>query len=242
MAFYDEKHVMVEGIIVWDGVTQPETDTLVGKPKHSIKLVIQPGSPDIAELQQIADNELRAGDFKGVLPNGGKMPLGTATAAEFSGLFPGYTVINAGTYNGAPQVFDLNGQQLQAMQYGPQLYPGARVKLLVHAYTYNNKSKGVALGLDGLQIVDATLPRLQIGGGIDAAKAFGGGGAAPTPAPTPAPAPAPAAAPAAAPTPNTGFLNPEPRYEVGGQVYTKAQLLASGWNEEQIAAQAKPVQ
>jgi hypothetical protein len=244
---HDEKHAIVQGVIVWDGITRPETDTPNGKPKHSVKIVIAPNHPDVALLEAMAQKELREGEFKGNLPNGGQMPIGTASPSEFNGLFPGYRVISVGTYNGQPQVFDMNGAPVNSMALSSQVYNGAVINVLCHAYTYNNKSRGIAFGLDGIQIVDATRPKLSIGGGIDAAKAFGKGG--PTPqqydtyaqtagAPVPAPA-APVPTPAA---PAHDFLNPvpppaptEPSYNVGGTVYTHSQLLGFGRNEAQIA-------
>jgi len=88
--------------------------------------------------------------------------------------------------------------------------------------------------------------------GPDAAAIFGGKTEA-TPPPTAAPVtPPPTAAPvtpAPAVTPAPDYLNPltgatppppppppptEPKYNHGGTLYTKAQLFAAGWNEEQI--------
>lgn len=239
MPMHDERHAIIEGTIVWDGITRPEMDTPNGKPKHSVKIVIAPNSPDVAIIEAMAQKELREGEFKGVLPNGGQMPLGTAGASEFNGLFPGYRVLSVGTYNGAPQVFDINGQEVPSMMFSSQIYNGALIRVLCHAYTYNNKSRGVALGLDGIQIVDATRPKLSIGGGIDAGKAFGAPSVAPAAtAPAPVPVPTPAApardflTPAAPPPPPAA----EPSYDVNGTVYTHSQLLGFGWTEAQIAS------
>lgn len=236
MPMFDDRHAIVQGVIVWDGITRPETDTPNGRPKHSVKLVIAPNSPDVAVVEAMAQKELREGEFKGNLPNGGQMPVGTAGAGEFNGLFPGYRVISVGTYNGVPQVFDMNGQELPSMAFAANIYNGAVVNVLCHAYTYNNKSRGVALGLDGIQIVDNTRPKLALGGGIDASKAFGKGGPSPAPAPAPAAPVAPPPAPAA---PAHDFLTPappaEPAYDINGTRYTHSQLLGFGWTEAQIA-------
>lgn len=173
-----------DGIILWDGITQPGTDDKTGAIIHSLKIAIVENSVEKGELEQLAMNALAADPaFKGELPPGGEWPLRTIDVSKLgdsAALMTGRISINANTRLGAPNIFDANGQQLQAMQYGQMLYPGAIVKLLVHAYTFNNKSKGVAFGLDGIQIINATTPKLDVGGGMSAsqaAAAFGGTGA-----------------------------------------------------------------
>lgn len=227
----DEKHYIVSGEVVWDGITQPE-EGASGKLKHTVKIAIHPSSPEVAELQAAAQDELNAGEFKGALPNGGQMPVNFATEQEYLGQLTGYAIVNFGTYNGAPQVYDQNGRRLDAMQLGAAIYPGAKIKVLCHTYTYNNKSKGVAFGLDGIRIDVPNAPRKSYGtGGIDAGKFFGAASSAPAPQAAPAPAPAPAAAPP--PPPH----NPLPKtYTVNGASYTREQLLGYGWTAEQIDA------
>ncbi len=183
MPALDNNRVLINNcIIVWDGVTRPET--LEAKPgempgqKWNLKLVIDPNNPDLQALDQAAQTELQQSDFKGVLPNGGLMPIGMTNPSDsWAQFFPGYAVVNASTYR-QPDVYDENGQQLQPMQYGPMIYNGQRVNVIVHCKAYNNKSRGVAARMDGFQIVtSANAERLNIGGGgYDCGAAFGGGG------------------------------------------------------------------
>ena len=170
------------GVVLWDGITRPETKD-DGNVVHSIKIAIPGNSAEKAELEQLATQTLQASAFKGQFPAGGEWPVREIdmtkfTAPEDQQRLRGCVAINANTRLGAPGVFDVNGQQLSAMQYGRSLYAGASVALLVHCYAFNNKSKGLAFGLDGIQIVDDTAPALSVGGGMspsEAAAIFGGG-------------------------------------------------------------------
>ena len=232
--------VTCDGIIIWDGVTRPETDTHDGQPSYSLKIAIPSTAAEKLELEQLATNCLNTSEFKGQLPMGGNWPvipidLNKFTEAADQQRLTGMTTINAKS-KFVPQVFDGNGQVLQAMQYGPMLYPGAVVRLMVHAYAFNNKSKGIAYALDGVQIIDGTAPKLSVGGGITTAQlrsAFGGVGAAPVAGAAPQPH-------AAAVTPVPSFVDgpaPERKFtHPNGQVFTESQLKAAGWNDAQIAS------
>lgn len=197
----DTDHVLTcEGVIMWDGITQPETKD-DGTVVHSLKIGISGASLERAELEDLAQRALAASpDFKGLLPPGGEWPVRDIDMSKFAddaATMSGRVSLNANTRLGAPQIFDINGQVLSAMQYGRMLYPGAIVKMLVHSYPFNNKSKGIAFGLDGIQIVDASAPKLAVGGGMAAAAvaaAFAGNVAAPM------------ANPPATPPPNAAFV------------------------------------
>ena len=109
----------------------------------------------------------------------------------------------------------------------------------------DNRNPGVFLNHE---IVSLQFHGEEIHGGADASAAGFGGGAMPAGA-TAIPAGAIPAAPvgqnaapapqAAAPAPANDLVQQpaaEPSYNVNGTVFTKAQLIASGWNEAQIAA------
>lgn len=161
------------GVILWDGCKQPETKE-GGAIVHSLKIAIPATSPEAGEIEQLAQATLNASPiFKGVLPPGGEWPLRDIDMAKFAddvARLTGHKAINANTRLGFPSVFDVNGNAISAMQAGPMLYPGAVVKMLVHCYAFDNKSKGVALGLDGIQIIDASTPKLSVGGGMSSAQ------------------------------------------------------------------------
>ncbi|UNA02189.1 ssDNA-binding protein [Alteromonas phage vB_AmaS-R9Y3] len=183
MAQFDENHVRLDGgIVVWDGVTQPETQQQganAGKPKWTLKVVFPPQCSDLPLYDQLAQKRLRESKFKGNLPAGGRMPIGQVQPGEFNDLFPGWLVISFKTTLRAPDVYDENGQLLDPMQYGNMIYNGQKVNVLAHCYDYDNAgNKGISAGLDGIQIIaSANAQRLNIGGGgVDTASAFGGQG------------------------------------------------------------------
>jgi len=93
------------------------------------------------------------------------------------------------------------------------IYGGQKVDVMIHAWDYDNVSKGIAAGLDGFVIcMSAQAPR-QSFGGMDTAGAFNGQD---QPAPAagyqpPAGQPAPAAGyqpPAGQPAPAAGYQPP----------------------------------
>lgn len=189
MAFHDQDHVITAvGVVIWDGLTSP--DAIVregqntGKFNHNLRIAVVSGAPENAELQKLVEQALANSTVQGVNPQSpGNNPVSPIDISKFPEL-PGHVCFTAGTQLGCPTVVDANGKELQALQYGKMIYNGAKVKLLVHAYPYNNKQKGVNFGLNGVQIIDCnpqTAPRLSIGaGGMSAqqvAGAFGGGGA-----------------------------------------------------------------
>ena len=237
MSFYNEKYVRTgNAIVIWDGITRPEKNDS-GVLVHKIKVAMLPGSPEIAELTQLATTALQDSKFNGQLPPNGNWPLSVIAAGMVDPAVEGYTPISAGTQQGAPQVYDANGQELSPMQYGPMLYGGAVVQVLVHAFAYDNINKGVAFGLDGIMIVDAKAPRLSIAG-VNAGAAFGAPSAPPATAPPatapPATAP-PATAPPAAVKPAPDFLNPATpqltaKATAEGQTYEG--LKAANWTDE----------
>ena len=177
MPLFDETHVKIEGgIVVWDGMNRLEAPNDNGHTKRSLKIVINPNNPDIGLLQQLANNELQSCEFKGILPNGGLMPIGTAGPLEFNGMYPGWAVVNCSTFR-MPDVYDEQGQQMNdPMQYLSTIYPGQIVDVLVHCKSYNQKSKGIAARMDGFSIMKSlNAPRQNFGGGgIDTSGAFGG--------------------------------------------------------------------
>lgn len=253
MAFYNDNYVITGPCrVVWDGITGPEQMD-DGTMKYSIKVAQLASAPETVELQTILDRELSSGQFRGVLPPGALPGISDVRPGEFGDMLPGHKVFNTVTYKTAPDVYDVNGQKLDPMQYSAMLYAGATVQLIVAARTYNNVSKGLGFWLSGIKILDATSPKLPVSGGVDAAAAFGAapaatvgntsapGAAQPTPAAA-ASAPAPMAAPAAqsvAPAPGPSAPPPAPVEDfltVNGQQYTADQLRAAKWSEEQIAA------
>jgi hypothetical protein len=180
MPQFDDRHVKLEGgVMVWDGVTQPETiqqGAKAGGQKWSLKLVFPPHCPDLQLFDQLANRCLQESKFKGQLPAGGRMPIGQVQPGEFGDNFPGWSVISFKT-TFMPDIYDENGAPLDKMQLGNFMYTGQRIDVLAHCYDYDAAgNKGISAGLDAFAIIaSANAPRLQIGtGGVNTAGAFGG--------------------------------------------------------------------
>ena len=247
MPMHDDKHVKITGCtIVWDGITRPDTGP-DGKPKFSLKVVVPPQSQDLPLMNNLANLALQESKFQGVLPQGARMPIGTARQDEFNGMFPGWAVLNCNS-NRLPDVYDANGQRLDPMQYGPQIYGGQQVDVLVHCYEYDKAgNRGIATGLDGFEcIVAANAQRQNFGGaGIDTSGAFGGGGGGgqqqggqpqqahdfmpPGGGPSGPAAPSGPSGPSGPNGPAAG-----PKYRTSDGVWTRAQLIGAGYNDAQI--------
>ena len=242
--------VTADGIIMWDGLTTPDLDERTGAPVHNLTVAIR--ESDKAEIEQLAQSVLNTSEFKGVLPSNGKWPIKAIDVSRFgesAALLNGCIAVTARTRNGAPQVFDANGQELNAMQYGKMLYPGAVVKLLIHAYAYNaTGNKGVSAGLDGVQIIDATAPKLDVGGGMAAsqvAACFGAPAATTTPPPTHVAANGAVITPPPTVQPNMGFVEnagvvtpPPPAHTMtaAAQGMTYEAAINAGWTDELLIA------
>ena len=177
MPQFTENHVKICGcFVVWDGITRPDKNP-DGTPKYSLKVVCDPNSPDMGLFYALANKKLIESKWKGNLPPGARMPVGTAQPDEFNGMYNGWAVLNCNS-NRVPDVYSEEGAPLDPMQYGPMLYGGQRVDVLVHCYEYDKAgNKGVATGLDAFSIIaSVNAPRQNFGGsGVNTAGAFGGG-------------------------------------------------------------------
>lgn len=198
MTVLADGHVLCVATVLWDGITKPEPDP-TGAMVHSLRVALPPGSPEIAELKRLATTKLNESDYKGQLPQGGRWPFKLLAAGDIDPSVEGYTAVNPKTRLGVPTVCDINGLPLSPTVFNSMLYPGAKVRVLINAYVYTKAGGGVGFNLGGIQIVDATVPKLNIAGGIDATKAFASAPMVSAPAGTSLPIAPPATAPSLAP-------------------------------------------
>lgn len=249
MPRFDDNHVkLCGGTVVWEGVTRPEISQVganAGKPKWTLKVVFPPHCPDIALFEQLAAQALQQSKWRGQLPAGGRMPVGTVQPGEFGDAFPGWRVISFKTSLRQPDVYDENGAPVDAMRLAQVVYGGQRVDVLGHCYEYDQAgNKGISAGLDAFAVIEsAQAPRREFGSSVNTAAAFGpaGAGAAPSasyPAPgAPAAPAAPSAPPMAPPAQAHNFLPPVVSYRTpDGSTWTEAQLLQAGLPLAQLQA------
>ena len=184
MPMHDQENVIVENaIVVWDAITMPEVPDHGGPAKYKIKVIIPAGSPDADLVNQIASNCLMNSKWKGQMPQGGVWPITPVAPGEYGDMFPGGHVINPSSKH-MPDVYNDAGQKMDPMQYNGLLYQGQSVDVIVNAWDFDNRAKGVSSGLQGLRInLSRNAPRQQItqggGTGFNVAGVFGGGGQAP---------------------------------------------------------------
>lgn len=209
MAFTDNDHVLTcEGIIIWEALVKPDIKEHSQAQNWNVRIACDPAAPEVQELRQLRDKALRESKIPTVNPQTpGNDPISDIDRAKFPEIPPHYVCFTAGTIQGCPEIW-YQGKKLESsMQYAPMLYNGCKVRLLVHAYPYDKKQKGINFGLDGVEILDPKAPRLSIGAvGLSQAAIAAVFGGSPAPA-APAPAPAPQAAP---PAPNTTYMAPPP--------------------------------
>ena len=173
---HGDNHVIsCNAVVIWDGITKPETTKNgqpLPKPQYSLKLALQPNAPCITEIDAICKAALQTSEFKGVMPHGGSWPLAAANPQIADGALNGMVTINPKTSQQdiTQKVYDANGQILNPLTYSRMFYPGAVVQVIVHAYPFNNVQKGIALGLDGIRIIDAQAPALNIGAAMPASE------------------------------------------------------------------------
>jgi hypothetical protein len=210
----DKDHVVTEDVIViWDGMTKPSTSESNGAIVHNVKVATKEGSVTHQELQKLADDALAASKWKGVKPPKFQDPINAVDLTKIPEL-PGYVCFSANTQLGAPPVMNANNQEMPPLSYARSFYAGSVIRVLVHAYDYDNKNKGVAFGLDGIQIINDKAPALSIGAGMSKAEvsnAFAGGAAAPAPG-----------------------IQGGKRSTKPGCPYTYESLMQAGWSEQQM--------
>jgi hypothetical protein len=222
----DQDHVkLCGGIVVWDGVTQPEiaqAGAKAGQPKWSLKVVFPPTCPDLPLFDALARKKLQESKFRGQLPSGGRMPIGMVLPGEFNDMFPGWCVISFKTTLKAPDVYGIDptgsGVLQDPMMYTRMVYAGQTVDVLAHCYDYDAAgNKGISAGIDAFSYpLNSQAPRLPFAGsGMNTGAAFGAPQqpAAPYGAPqqpaAPYGAPQQPAAPYGAPQQAHGYLPPQ---------------------------------
>jgi hypothetical protein len=175
MSKVDENNVMIEGaIVVWEGIKNPKANN-EGVVSYELGIVIPPTSPDKILLESLAAQELQRSKWAGVMPNGGNWPLKVLGASDLDGLFTGWIKMSVKTQH-SPQCYSETGDLIQGpMVWGPTLFSGQKVDVLVNSFPYENKQKGIGFGLQGFcPLVSAGASPISIGGGgANAAAAFG---------------------------------------------------------------------
>jgi hypothetical protein len=178
MSKIDENNVMIEGaVVVWEGIKNPSRKD-DGTASYELGIVIPPTSADKVLLDNLAGQELQRSQWRGTMPNGGNWPMKVVAQSDLDGQFTGWIRMSVKTKH-TPQCYSETGELIQEpMVWGPTLFTGQKVDVLINAYPYDNKQKGIAFGLQGFcPLVSAGAAPISIGGGgANAAAAFGARG------------------------------------------------------------------
>jgi len=231
MSIITDKLVQINNVVLsWDGLRNPD-QRQSGSTNYNVSVVMAQNAPEVAELERICQAKVAGGLCQGVQPAAADWPMGTiADPAKFGPTYNNHLVMKAGTSKGIPTIIDANMQPLKPMVFGPMLYPGCIMNILVDAWdwTYMGRT-GISLGLQGIQIVDATAPALPVAAGMSAGDVIAAfGGQAPAPAGPGAPGAGPSAPPAAPPAAKvlTAAAGPH-SYE---------SYIEAGWTDEKLIA------
>lgn len=237
MILSDGKVVTNEVLLAFETITKPDD-----KGRYSVKFLLKKSdTAGVQELTNLLSAKATAEQvfFTNPFTPGSQWHDGDVYRNK-SGIevqaYKGHWVLNAKT-TFPVGVIDVNGQPMDLNFQKDKFYSGAGIRVCVDAYKYDNSgNKGVTLGLQGIQVVNADKnQRPQIaessGGGMNTqalADAFGVSAQS-------AAAPAPAVAPA--PAPQNDFLAPPPvKVLVQTGAHTVDALRAAGWTDEQMVA------
>lgn len=240
-------------LVLWNGLSEPEKmpakDGKQDGLRYSLSVAFPPNMPEYGELYHANEAQLMAEwgteDKRPSTLNKGIIPIPAKAAdAGYVEELQGWFKINPVTFNNMPDVFDAAGALVPVANLRALLYPGCKVRVLVTPRTYNDEKnpqakKGTGFWLVGVQIIDATAPRLSVAAGVstDQARAmFGVVAGAPALPSVAAPMPGtsgnvspPTAPPAppAPPAPGTGAAS-APNMLTGMDY---AEAIKAGWTD-----------
>ena len=214
----------VKGILSYPHLFTPRSVNPGDDPKFSASILLRKDDPQVAQIQQIIDQEKANGWPNGFPANGKQFMKDGAVAHPDKPDMHNYWIINANSKaDSKPHVVD--AQMNPVMNQG-DAYAGAVVWAAMNSFTYNQPvNKGVGCGLNGVMLTGEEGELGRLDGKPTVEGMFGDvAGAAPAAAPAPNAAPAAPAAPAYQMTAAANGL-------------TREQYHASGWTDEQLLAQ-----
>lgn len=165
--------IQLKGILSFPHVFQPRAVNPGDDPKYSASLLIAKNDPQLAQVQQIIEQE-KANGFPSGFPVNGKICLkDCAVEPAYSGdsRFHNYMVISMNN-NDKPLIVDMN---LQPLMDPAKVFAGAIVWVSVGIQAYNKPvNKGVGAYINGLMPSGEEGPLGRIDGRPTAEQMFGG--------------------------------------------------------------------
>ena len=157
------------GVLSFPALAKPVKND-AGQEKYEAQIVFAPGT-DITEIEEIVQEALDTLVPDDIDKDELRLPIKQSKAKAKK---LGAPYVEGGTYVTAKSNYQpgmVDGDLDAIIAVDDELYPGAVVKLQVHAYFYNAKgNKGIGIGLDNVQKVKDGDKLAS--GGPDAAEAF----------------------------------------------------------------------
>lgn len=266
MAYLNDTNILTEEcLLVWDGLSKPDTKESTGELEYRLDVAVKQGSVTHQELQASLDR-MTAAKYPTGKPAGFKEALKPFDSEKYPELV-GYLQVRA--KSNSPCDIYLQAKESSAAEFGAKAYAGCGVRVILSPSVYmpskeTKNTTGAKFWLNGAQLTNLGLPKLSVAAGLtgrEVANAFGANPSAGTAFNQPAPAatvtpPTPAQA-AVVPAPNPGILaagapvppappTPPAPPVAAGPVATAAltaigqtveSMLAAGWSMEQLKAQ-----
>lgn len=247
MTMLNETTIRTEALpLIWDSASKQNVDKQTGKISWGVTVAIPKNSATYREMRAAADAAANK-----TYPTG--LPFKFKDwEVEFDP--KKYPEFNPAEYVFArfsskdPKVTFNGTQEVSKEEFGRLAYAGAKVAVVGRVWCYmaaeeTANQTGLKWFYEGVQLVDATAPRLSISSGMSAsevasafgaqpsaASAFTSAPAAQAPAPVPSLPPAPLA-------PNPGIVPPVPTDKLKALGHTVEALQAAGWTIEQMREQ-----
>ena len=161
-------------------IFEKEKNDLSGNMEYSAMFLIPKDDPKTVQQIKDAINSAMTLKWGANVPNGVRIPLRDGDKSGPTGVpsgatagdapYGGHYFINAkNTTDAGPALWDQKGQLSREFDKG-KIVSGDYVLCALNTYAYDNKSKGVGFGLQGVQLVRKGE---SLGNSFDASKVFG---------------------------------------------------------------------
>jgi len=161
-------------------IFEKEKNDLSGNMEYSAMFLIPKDDPKTVQQIKDAINSAMTLKWGANVPNGVRIPLRDGDKSGPTGVpsgatagdapYGGHYFVNAkNTTDAGPALWDQKGQLSREFDKG-KIVSGDYVLCALNTYAYDNKSKGVGFGLQGVQLVRKGEP---LGNSFDGSKVFG---------------------------------------------------------------------
>lgn len=156
--------VKVKGRLIFQSLFNPTTVKAGDEPKYGIMVLVKKDTPEAEQLQDALDKV--ANDFfSGKIPRNAKTYLSDGDVDKEQAYYNGYYYFTARS-SYAPDVAMLKDGalvRLNAETFNEAYYDGIEGYVSINLYGYDNRNKGVGMGLGNVCLLPGTGERMEIG-------------------------------------------------------------------------------